>query len=136
MLKLANSNVEVCPCCGQKIVVYKHKLNKTLISSLVKLWEHNGEGKAADLGLTNSQFANFQKLTYFGLVDKNNSIYILTEKGRLFLKNLEKVPSVVYTKNAIPIKYEDYKYASEIKDFIQVKEEWQNQASKEVNYGK
>lgn len=128
MLRLAASNVEICPCCGQKIVVYKHKLNRTLISALVKLWEHNGEGKAADLGLNNSQFANFQKLAYFKLVAKKGSTYVLTDEGRMFLKNQLEVPSVVYTKNGVPTKYEEWKYANQIEDFIQVKEEWQAQA--------
>lgn len=130
---MAANNIEICPCCGQKIVIYKHKLNKTLIKALVKLWEHGGQGKASELGLNNSEFTNFQKLTYFSLVDKNGSTYILTYKGRMFLKNQLMVPTVVYTKNAIPVKYEEEKYAGDIEDYIQVKEEWQEQARSSVN---
>lgn len=38
------ANVKTCPMCGQRIAIYKHKLNKVLISALFKLRDHSGIG--------------------------------------------------------------------------------------------
>ena len=124
------NKVEICPCCGQKSVTYKHKLNKVLIVDLLKLWEHNGIGRADELGLTNSQFANMQKLQYFKLVDKKGSTYILNQLGRDFLKNRVQVPSAVYTKNGIVVDQDEPVFGYQIRDYITTKEEWLQQASR------
>ena len=121
--------VETCPMCGQRIATYKHKLNRVLISALFKLREHGGTGKIDNLSLTHSEFANMQKLRYFGLVDKEGCIYILNELGRKFLENKAKVPSEVYTKHGKLIGTSDMVYANEVDAYVQVKEEWQNQAA-------
>ncbi len=118
----------VCPFCGQKIVTYKHRLNKVLISALFKLRENGGRGKVNDIGLSHSEFANMQKLQYFGLVEKDGSVYILNELGKLFLENKAKVPSVVFTKHGKLVGTSDMSFANEINAYVQVKEEWQKQA--------
>ena len=60
-IKMSNSKVEICPHCGQKMVTYRHKLNKVLISALLKLQQAGGKGTVDNLGLTHSEFANMQK---------------------------------------------------------------------------
>lgn len=121
--------VEICPCCGQKIVIYRHKLNKVLLSALFKLYGNDGRGRADELGLTNSQFANMQKLRYFDLVDKEGRVYILNQLGLDFLMGRVKVPSAVYTRNNIVVDQDEPIYVNQIKDYAQVKEDWEQQAS-------
>ena len=84
------ANVKTCPMCGQRIATYKHKLNKVLISALFKLRDHGGKGKIDNLGLTHSEFANMQKLRYFGLVDKRVVFISLTNLVESFLKIRQK----------------------------------------------
>ena len=121
--------VEICPCCGQKIVIYKHKLNKVLLETLFKLRAFGGSGRADEIGLTNSQFANMQKLRYFGLVDKDNRVYILNQLGRDFLNNQARVPAAVYTRNNIVVDQDEPIYISQVKDYVQIKDEWLEQAT-------
>jgi hypothetical protein len=59
-----------CPTCGAKIVRYRHTMNRGLVGGLVALAEAGGEASLADLGLTRNQVDNFQKLRYWGLVEK------------------------------------------------------------------
>lgn len=123
------NKTETCPICGQKIVIYKHKLNKVLISALFKLREHGGKGKANSLGLTHSEFANIQKLRYFGVVEKEGCVYILNELGRMFLDNRAKIPSAVFTRNGNLIETSDMVYAKDVEAYVQIKEEWQGQTT-------
>lgn len=123
------ANAETCPMCGQRIATYKHKLNKVLISALFKLRDHGGKGKIDNLGLTHSEFANMQKLRYFGLVDKEGCIYILNELGRKFLENKAKVPAEVYTKHGQLIGTSNMVYANQVDAYVQIKEEWKAQAA-------
>jgi len=59
-----------CPTCRAKIVRYRHTMNRGLVEGLVALAEAGGEASLADLGLTRNQVDNFQKLRYWGLVEK------------------------------------------------------------------
>lgn len=96
---MGDNTVNICPCCGQKIVTYKHKLNKVLVSGLNKLSKHGGYSKLRDLDLTISEFNNFQKLQYFGLVQKYpNREWGITESGKNFLEGNSTAPSFVTTK--------------------------------------
>ena len=66
------AEVEICPCCGQKIVEYKHNLNKVLASGLYKLYK-NGACKLKELELT---YSEFEILVLF-----------LKNQGRVFTRN-------------------------------------------------
>ena len=123
--------VEVCECCGQKIVEYKHKLNKTLLSALWKLYyAKDQKGSLKELDLTHNEFANFQKLQYFGLVRKDRgSVWVMTDKGEDFVNRYGKAPSAVYTKNGVVVNKDEEIYINKVKGYIEVKEEWQEQAS-------
>lgn len=123
------ANTEICPMCGQRITTYKHRLNKVLISALFKLRDHGGKGKVDNLGLTHSEFANMQKLRYFGLVDKDRNFYILNELGEKFLNGSARVPSVVYTKHGVVVGADEFLSANEIDSYVQAKEDWQKQAT-------
>lgn len=127
------ANVEHCPLCGQKVVQYKHNINKVLINALWKLQCAGGKGKLKELGLNNSEFANFQKLKYFELVEKRDiddkSIYHITQKGTDFLAESGTCPEYVITKCKEIIDVGNEIYISSVKDYAQTKEQWQSQAS-------
>lgn len=120
--------IQICTCCGQKIVSYRHRLNKTLLNCLYKL-SRKKIGSLKELGLTNNEFANFQKLKYFGLVDKIKSSYILTLKGKKFINGEETAPSYVITKNGYVEEYGPEILIYGVKEYSQLKEDWQNQAT-------
>lgn len=94
-----------CPICGHKTVTYKHTMNNTLVSALTKLKNHNGKGKVSEIGLSYSEFGNMQKLYYFGLIDKEKTVYILNDLGKAFLNKKKYIPDSVYTKNGKVIAY-------------------------------
>lgn len=123
-----NRNIEVCPCCNQKIVTYKHKLNKGLCNALWKLHKAGGVGKLKELNLTNNEFGNFQKLAYFGLVFKKTSNWYITSKGIDFITGEGKAPEAVYTKNNVIIGEDIEIYKYQVKGYYEGKEEWQEQA--------
>jgi hypothetical protein len=82
-----------CPTCGAKIVRYRHTMNRGLVGGLVALAEAGGEASLADLGLTRNQVDNFQKLRYWGLVEKVHrddgtrvaGVWRVTREGYKFL---------------------------------------------------
>lgn len=80
--------MNVCAHCGAKTVSYLHSLNKGLASALVSLYRASGTtpAKKSSLGLTPVQYANFQKLRYWGLVARaDKSMWYVTEKGKAFI---------------------------------------------------
>ena len=111
------------------MVTYKHKLNRVLLNDLFKLRACGGSGRADELGLTNSQFANMQKLKYFGLIDKDKRVYILNDLGIAFLEGEAKVPRAVYTRFNEVVDQEDPIYIYQVENYAQAKEEWEEQAS-------
>ena len=58
-----------CESCGHTLREYRHSLNKGLVQALQKL-ATKGEAKLSDLNLTVNQHNNFQKLQYWGLIEK------------------------------------------------------------------
>lgn len=64
-----------CPNCGHETRAYLHKLNQPLVFGLRKLViaysKKHKRIKLHDLELNNNLFTNFQKLQYFGLVQRN-----------------------------------------------------------------
>lgn len=72
-------DAKLCPHCGAKMVEYKHGLSKGILRGLYKLAARGGGPvNLNDLGLTYNQQSNFQKLRYWGLVEKVDP---LSEKG-------------------------------------------------------
>lgn len=129
---MSSRNVTICPCCGRKIVEYKHKLNSVLIRGLTALEMAGGMATLKELSLDVSAHNNFQKLKYFGLVDKvdGSFIYKITDLGRIFLAGKFSVPSEVYTVdgNVVRVGPENI-YIMDIAVPVQFKEEWEEQAS-------
>jgi hypothetical protein len=92
-----------CSHCGQKLpVAHKHTMTKGLVSCLWKLFYAGGPARLSEIGLSTTEFANFQKLHYFGLIAHaagSRAHWILTNDGADFLRNQLSVPNAVWTKN-------------------------------------
>lgn len=101
---------EKCEHCGANLKKWWHTLTPGLVRDLVKLRmaiHSKGENDihiAQEMGLTKSEYNNFQKLRYFGLVAKvrvegkrNQGRWLLTHRGALFLDGKISVPSKVQT---------------------------------------
>lgn len=93
----------ICPHCGVKSVEYKHNFNKGLVECLKKLFFAGGNARISKLGLTTTQFTNFQKLKYWGLIspeprlDEKRGYWMITPKGTGFLHNSVGILNVVHT---------------------------------------
>ena len=132
------NNVSICPICGHKMVEYKHSINKTLVSCLARLNALGGHARLDQMRLDNTQFANFQKLRYFGLAIPNeNNEWQITDRGVWFLQGRTQISRYVITKNAQTIRESpEVVYINEIKDCVQYKVEWQRQASQPTLFDK
>jgi hypothetical protein len=94
----------VCSHCGANVRAYKHRLNKGLIKGLLCLYNvEGGVSKIADLPLTKNEFNNFQKLGFWGLVEKETvggertCRWKLTKLGYDFILGRSLVPVWVET---------------------------------------
>lgn len=96
--------MEYCNHCGAKIVKYWHRLNKPLCAAMIRIYKKAGlrAVKISDL-LTHNQVCNFQKLKYWGLVDKlsdnegKGGTWKLTPTAERFIKGELALPIRVQT---------------------------------------
>jgi hypothetical protein len=93
--------------------IYKQSLSVGLVITLTKFGEavyQKRENKVhvqQDLRLSNSEFGNYQKLRYWGLIVKWENVegiheqgwWILTHRGALFLRNQISIPKAVFTRD-------------------------------------
>jgi NDP-sugar pyrophosphorylase family protein len=105
--------IENCGCCGARIRKYTHKINKPLCAALIKAYQKHGihKFKLSELGLSTSQFCNFQKLRYFNLVfsvDKEQGVWFVTGVGEEFVKGMVTVSSHVTTFRGVVDTYGDH----------------------------
>lgn len=127
-----------CEACGAKMVEYKHNINKPLLHGLTALFNAGGESNLKHLHLDRSQWDNFQKLRYWGLVekfkdDKGNRIagtWTITAKGRDFLFNRVSVQKSTWTYRGDFKRYDgEHIYAKDIDDIsYKIREEYASEA--------
>lgn len=119
-----------CPHCGANMYIHGHRLSKGLVNSLIlfrkSILERNRNfiHIKDEMSLTKSQFTNFQKLRYHGLVAKYidpetkehvAGYWVLTRRGNQFCKNILSLPVVVYTfRNKIVNKHTDRVFLSDV----------------------
>lgn len=81
-----------CPECGAAMMSYRHNLNKNLMTALYSLFRAGNYRKMPlkldDLPLTRNQKDNFQKLRYWGLVEKSYDLFGHRMQGRWNITNL------------------------------------------------
>lgn len=90
-------NIEICPCCGQKIIAYKYRFNNSLLDCLITLRFKNGL-KIAEMGLRNAHYSSFHKLKYFGLMARAGSKNFITPLGLDFIDAKATIPEWVMVK--------------------------------------
>lgn len=105
--------VQHCPHCDAPIVEYKHGLSTGLARGLRLLAEAGGGPlNLNELGMTISQQTNFQKLRYWGLVEKSDpssekgGVWNITEDGWEFLRRETGMRKFVYTFRGEVVRYE------------------------------
>ena len=112
-----------CPHCGANMIIHGHRISKGLSKTLLKFKEsvikhdRNMIHIKDEVSFTKSEFTNFQKLRYHGLVAKYldpitkkhiAGYWLLTKRGNLFCKNMISLPVIVYTfRNKIVQKHEE-----------------------------
>lgn len=128
---MAIKNFSTCPACGKQSTEYSHNINKTLVAGLRRLHSVGGNARLDALGLNYTQSANFQKLRYFNLIFptfKNNQ-WQITDEGIWFLQGRVQVPKFVITRDAAVVrKSNELVFIDQIKDCVEYKIEWQDQA--------
>lgn len=119
-----------CPCCRQKVKIYKRKLNSAMAVCLIELYKncHNCTDFAhiRDLILSSKTFAinmnggNFATLAYWDVIaekpkeqnrtnSRTSGFWSITELGRAFVERKTKIPKYVYTYNMglVSMEYND-----------------------------
>lgn len=119
-----------CPNCGASMKEWEHRLTPGLAAILIKFAQKvKSTGKndvhvRQDIGLTASEYNNFQKLRYFGLVAKvrdaeDNHVgghWLLTRRGGAFLRGAEAVHKSVTTfRNKITKRNEELVFVWDVK---------------------
>jgi hypothetical protein len=102
----------LCPCCGASMAIHNHRLSKGLIISLVKFRKAVIENNCNEihvqskLKFTYSEYCNFQKLRYHGLIakvkdketgERKFGVWLLTRRGNQFCKSEITLPESVST---------------------------------------
>ena len=92
--------MEFCAHCGAKVVKYKHKLNKPLVSAMIRIYSiaRLGEVNISEL-LSHAQVCNFQKLKYWDFVipGENSGYWKLTSTAEGFIQGLTEASLSVWT---------------------------------------
>lgn len=96
--------IKICECCGAKMVEYKHILNKGLVSALYELGRYREPVALTELEITRNQWTNFQKLRYWGLVEKKRTMtgagtgcWFVTSIGRDFINGSIAIPQIAWS---------------------------------------
>lgn len=91
---------ETCSCCGHSVTAYTLPINHGLVNAFVKFAELYIAGgrvpiKKGHIGLTNSQYSNFQNLRHFYLIsqDSKGCAWSLTKFGEDFFYGQKAVMS-------------------------------------------
>lgn len=100
---------ESCPHCGASMKAYWHRLTPGLVSTLIKIYnrvQQKNENKVSkkELSLTHSEYGNFQKLRFHGLIARyrpeghwDRATWLITRRGGQFLRGEIEVPVRVRT---------------------------------------
>lgn len=124
------NEVHLCPCCGAKLTGRWENISKGLSKNLIRFREQvllKGKNKVhlmKDLNLTHSEYTNFQKLRFHGLIahyknpitkEEETGYWLLTKRGNLFCKNEIAIPKkVLIFRNKIQSKGDKFVNISDI----------------------
>jgi hypothetical protein len=113
---MSENTCEICSACGARITERRELLSPGLCASLVLFYQKADAANnytvhlQKDITLSNTEYTNFYKLRYFGLVEKTETsgAYRLTDKGRAFLRGGE-APLHVWVKRNVVTRESDEK---------------------------
>lgn len=93
---------QVCVCCKQSMIEHRQTLTCGLVKSLWQAYKMRGQNmfKVAELDLTHSEQANWQKLRYWDLVEKVKGFHgkwCISLEGVWFLLGSYRMPHAVWT---------------------------------------
>lgn len=104
--------VHVCPMCGRTTKKYWQRLSPGLVHALVKFYAvvcakgMNCVHVSTEVNLTKTEYNNFQKLRYHGLVyhyktngQTKDGYWLITHRGAQFLHGEIQIPARVLTYN-------------------------------------
>ena len=133
-------NADRCPYCGQDILKHKHPFSRSLANILIRATQKFGPKEPFhlqhDLFLTKSEYNNFQKLRYWGLVEKardgqgkrRGGYWSLTWKA-LELLNGEEIYKWVITFNNAIVDYSIKKITlQQTVGYFEIPERWAKRA--------
>jgi hypothetical protein len=103
--EVTKPTAKICECCGAKIVEYKHVFSTALAIGLHRLYMAGKPTNLRELILTRNQWDNFQKLRYWGLVEKfidedgnrRSGVWDVTPLGVDFIERNLQIPKHVWT---------------------------------------
>jgi len=98
-----------CECCGAKNVEYRHGLTASLVKALEIFIEKNEYGLSLEeSGLSHTQICNFQKLRYWGLIDRipYSSEWYVTDSGVDFINGVSYCRRHVWTYRGEFVRFE------------------------------
>lgn len=114
------TNKQVCECCGQTVSPRRERVSKGIVKTLYKMAVVintiglNKVHPRNDLLLTKSEYNNFQKLRYHGLIAKYKiageiipGYWLITFKGYNFLNEATATASYVEVLNNRVVGYSD-----------------------------
>ena len=109
---MSKKSKELCPCCGASMRVYKEKLTKGLVVSLLKFRDvvistnSNEIHVPTKIKFSINEYNNFQKLRYQGLIakvkdketgERKSGVWLLTRRGNQFCKSEITAPEWIET---------------------------------------
>jgi hypothetical protein len=92
-------NLTTCSTCGANLSGRWERLTPGIVRSLIKMWlvvvanDRNSVHVSTECGFTTTEYNNFQKLRYFGLVAKTgvSGYWLITRRGGRFIHGRETV---------------------------------------------
>ena len=101
--------IKRCPHCDAKMVEYRHVFNKGLAEGLYEIFiAGGGPINLRKLKLTRTQWTNFQKLRYWGLVlpTKEDGEWVITQIGIDFIVSGKTIKKWVYTYRGESVRFD------------------------------
>lgn len=129
--------MDSCAACGAKMVEYTFSFNIGLLRCLRLMRNHTEGVEIRTLGLSTSQWTNFQKLRYWGLIApvsvanlRKGGCWRITQFGTCFLEGTVKIPKRVTTyRNKVVLKFDNDISVNEVKDGYEYQSNYQAQAA-------
>lgn len=129
---------KICPHCHASMMEHRHTISYAMVYALKRLAECQGPTNIKFLGLTRNQWDNFQKLRYWGLVERvfdektgrrSAGVWLITRLGRDFLDLKVSIPKNVWTYRGDFIRAEEvFVFAVDIDSSYKLREQYADEA--------